>query len=135
MTKIAIIKEIGSCFETEQYIIDLKRKFEGYEANDIICKTTPFYNMPLTLEIAIRADGSLVFRGWEFTDRYNSYLHTNTSLDFEPTEEQVNTVNGLFSGRIKFEGLKLSPGKTLQSICPINVKKEEKLINKKLYVM
>ena len=55
-------------------------------------------------------------------------------MPFTPTEAQADTVNGLFSGRIKFEGLKLAVGSTLQRICPIDLQREEKLIGEKIYL-
>lgn len=145
--KIAILKESNSPFNNDQYVIDLSRKFEGYEPGDLKCGCTPFVGMPLRLEIAIRQNGKLVFRGWEWVQSENYYLQTNEISEkeykengkeypkpFIPTNEQIDTVNGLFSGRITFDGIKLDPGASLQKICPINVKREEKLIGKKIYL-
>ena len=148
--KLAIKREESDWtlpFEGDEYVIDLKRKFEGYEKGDIICHVFPFPSMGIRLEIAIRVDGSLVFRGWSMPGGAgNPYLHTtemneedakNKNLGFlavHPSEQQIDTVNGLFSGRIKFEGLKLAVGASLQKICPIDVKQEEKLTGKKIYL-
>lgn len=135
--KIAIKKsKYGhNIFDGDEYVVDLDRKFEGYKKGDLICKVSPwcFQKMPLTLEIAIRADGSIAFRRWDFS-RANEYLHTNEGADFNPTQEQIDTVNGLWSGRIKFEGLNLAVGASLQEICPIDVEKEEKAIGEKIYL-
>lgn len=102
--------------------------------------------MPLRLTIAIRADGSIAFRSWEFIKKSpNGYLHTyeysvkqceenKFFTPFIPTPEQIDTVNGLFSGRIKFDGLKLAVGGSVQDICPIDVRCEEKLIGQKIYL-
>lgn len=134
MAKIAILDEE---FEGGQYIIDLDRSFtEGYERGDLICFIRPFIGVPLTLNIAIRKNGNVIFRSWEWKlGGYNPYLHTNEKPEnFTATEEQCYTVNGLFSGRIKFEGLKLPIGATVQEICPIDVEKEERRINHKIYL-
>lgn len=145
--KIAILKEISSPFNSDQYVVDLSRKFQGYEPGDLICNCNPFIGIPLRLNIAIRKNGELIFRGWEWHEGGSCYLHTNEisekeyresgkeySKPFIPTKEQIDTVNGLFSGRITFEDLKLAPGASLQKICPINVKREEELIGKKIYL-
>lgn len=143
--KIAILKESNSPFNGDQYVVNLSRKFEGYEPGDLKCYCNPFIEIPLKLEIAIRKDGGLVFRAWEWKNGGYCYLQTDEISEkdnnnkpwktpFIPTKEQIDTVNGLFSGRITFEGLKLSPGASLQKICPINVKKEEQLIGEKIYL-
>lgn len=137
MPKIAILNDrpsICSRFEGDQYVLDINRKFGGYQDGDLICKISPFFGIPLTLEIAIRKSGELIFRKWYFSEGENSYLHTSESKDFPATDEQKDTVNGLFSGRITFEGLRLSPGGTLQDICPIDIAREEKLIGKQIYL-
>lgn len=157
MAKIAILRdEIGEPpFEGDKYEIDLSREFGGYEPGDLICSVNPFFGVPLTLQIAIRKNGDLVFRSWswDLNRLWSIYLHTdekgvkqweaknggkenaiNISKPFIPTEEQIDTVNGLFSGRIKFEGLKLAVGGTVQEICPIDVEKEERLLGKKIYL-
>jgi len=149
--RIAVLKEFGSPFEGEQYEVDLTRQFGGYERGDLICSVCPFgaTYLPLELEIAIRMDGSLIFRAWNFVKNMNYYLHTREIsmkehdkvkeerphiIPFVPTIEQIDTVNGLFSGRIKFEGLKIAVGGTVQDICPIDVKREEMLTGKKIYL-
>ena len=145
--KIAILRDGDYLFEGEQYIVDLSRKFEGYEPGDLKCYCNPFIELPLKLEIAIRKNGDIIFREWKWTDGGYCYLQTDEISEkefneqpvswkkpFIPTKEQIDTVNGLFSGRIKFDGLKLAPGASLQKICPINVKREEKLIGEKIYL-
>lgn len=140
--KISILKDNG-----KQYIVDLSRKFEGYEEGDLKCYCTPFIGLPLRLEIAIRKNGEIIFRAWEWSKAENYRLQTDEISEkefqnnpdtwkkpFIPTKEQIDTVNGLFSGRITFDGLKLAPGASLQKICPINVQREEELIGKKIYL-
>lgn len=53
---------------------------------------------------------------------------------FIPTEAQCNTVAGLFSGRIRFEGLKIAVGATVQALCPIDMDKEEERVGKRIYL-
>lgn len=140
MAKIAIIRNgYSEPFDGDQYVIELDRPFEGYEKGDIICEVEPFSGcgLLLTLELAIRRDGSIVFRKWTQKGTGNGYLHympSPFSTDpIKPTAEQIDTVNGLYSGRIRWEGLKLIPGATLQRICPIDIEREEKLTNRKIY--
>ena len=145
--KIKILKDnLTICFDGDEYTIDLDRKMESYKPGDLICHICPFApSMPLRLSIAIRAEGSVAFRSWTFTDNVNGYLHTyehsakqcegNTFLTpFIPTPEQIDTVGGLFSGRIKFEGLKLAVGASVQDICPIDMRREEDLTGRKIYL-
>lgn len=148
MAKVAILKGRGcDCFDGDQYIVDLDRQFEGAEAGDIVCYVRPFFGVNLLLELAIRADGSIAFREWDMhSDKGNNYVHTDALSEKDakeankfykavvPTQEQIDTVNGLWSGRIRFEGLRLDVGNTLQRVCPIDVKKEEKLIGSTIYL-
>ena len=144
MKKLAIFKgELESryinsryhTFEGDQYIIDMDRKMEPYEVGDLICFVDPFPGYPIRLYIAISVNGALKFRNWEFLDGGNNYLHTyETPAKFKATQEQIDTVNGLFSGRIRFEGLKIAVGATVQSVCPIDVEKEEKLTGEKIFL-
>ena len=134
MQKIAIKREpCSTLFEGEMYEIDTYRHFGGYEIGDLVCYCTPFFGVPLKLEIAIRVNGDLIFRKWDWSLDRIRYLYTYEKPDkFIPTQAQCETVNGLWSGRIKFEGLKLDVGETVQDICPINVEQEEQLLNKKI---
>lgn len=144
--QIKILKYPYACFDGEEYTVDLNRKMDSYTPGDLICYVSPFdLDFPLRLEIAIRADGTLALRSWKFSAQHNPYLQTfeqsasackgdAISSPFIPTAEQIDTVNGLFSGRIKFEGLKLAVGATVQRICPIDVKREEKLVGHKIYL-
>lgn len=148
MAKIALFPDENgyALFDGEQYIIETNRSFSGYEPGDIICDIAPFFGIPLKLEIAIRKSGELIFRRWFFISPSrdgtggNPYLHTYIpEIEYElvrkeVTQEQRETVNGLFSGRIRFEGLRLPVGATLQKICPIDVEKEEALTGKKIWL-
>lgn len=146
MYKIAIKKDQipNSIFDGDEYVIDFDRDFDGYQSGDLICVTAPFFGVPATLEIAIRKNGEISFRAWNWNGGGNDYLHTNEvaagheqnkfQKAFIPTQEQIDTVNGLFSGRIKFEGLKLKPGKTLLDICPLDIKREEERVHHKIYL-
>lgn len=119
--------------KVDEYVVDTRRPFEGYEPDDLICNITLFDNF--RLEIAIRKTGLLIFRSWTIDKDGNSYLHTYEKPgDFIPTKEQVDTVAGLFSGRITYEGLKLAVGGTLQKICSIDIEKEEERMGKTIYL-
>lgn len=132
---ISVKHQMGSRFDGEEYCIDLSRSFGGYEAGDLIIGGTPFVPMPLELELAIRRDGSLIFRAWRWVEGTNPYFHVPGFLtDFQPTDAQRDTVAGLFSGRIKFEGLKIAIGGTTQDVCPIDLQAEEARIGKTIYL-
>lgn len=138
MTKISVKNGLGvRGFEGNEYVVDLWRKFEGYEPGDIIIQGNPFGTndkLPLELCIAIRKDGSLIFRSWKFKP-VNGYFHVdNICNNIIPTDQQIDTVAGLYSGRINYEGLELSLGKTLLQLCPFEVREEEKRINKKIFL-
>lgn len=146
--KIKVVKDPYSCncFEGEEYTVDLDRKIGEHTPGDLVCYVSPFgYSLPLELRISIRADGSIAFRSWAFTKTANPYLQTMEksaealkgdlfSQPFTPTPEQIDTVNGLFSGRIKFEGLKLAVGQSVQLICPVDVRREEELTGRTIYL-
>ena len=120
------------------YEVDTDRPFGGYEAGDILCKIAPFFGIPLTLYLGIRKDGSLIFRSWQWGNNGNGYLHLQGGdfdvqhCDYHPTQEQKDTVSGLFSGRIEWEGLKFPVGATLQKVCPVDVEREEQLLGRKI---
>lgn len=77
---ISVKHQPTSRFDSDEYLIDLDRKFEGYENGDLICGLTPFYPMPLRLEIAISRNGNLKFRAWKWVNGCNNYLHTYQNL-------------------------------------------------------
>lgn len=141
MTTITINNDLMGI---KDYTVDFTRDFEGYKAGDILCGVKPFPSVPLTLHIAIRRTGELIFRNWSWTSEdSNGYLHVCGGYDGvklyrerygDSTPEQRDTVSGLFSGRIKFDGLKLAVGATLQELCPVDVKREEELTQKKIYL-
>ena len=144
MATISIKKDMYcNKFEGDEYIIDTNRKFGGCEVGDLICCIHPFFSVPLRLEIAIRRDGQIVFRSWNWDTKENGYLHTyekpenlceSFEIPFKATQEQTDTVNGLFSGRIRFEGLELPVGASVQAVCPIDVKREEELLGRRIYL-
>ena len=74
------------------------------------------------------------FPGW---DAVRDGKDNRKPIDFNgirATQAQINTVNGLFSGRIRWEGLKLAIGASVQKICPIDVKMEEVRTGEKIYL-
>lgn len=133
---ISVKRKVGSPFAGDEYCINLDRPFDGYEKGDIIIHGTPFTTLPLELELAIRQNGSLAFRSWDWVYGTNRYFHIPDwqRKDLQPTDAQCDTVAGLFSGRIKFEGLKIEVGGTTQQVCPIDLEREEARIGKTIYL-
>ena len=126
-------------FEGDEYVIDTCREFGGYRSGDLICYAAPFFEIPLELEVAIRKNGEIIFRKWNWlSGEGNHYLHCSAEMlikdGFHATEEQKDTVAGLFSGRIRFEGIKLAVGASLQEICPIDVSAEQKRSGKNIFL-
>ena len=122
-------------FFGDEYVIDLDRQRDKDPSNSLICRIAPWSLVPLTLEIAICPSGEIVFHSWSWDDNANNYLHTHeTPETYTATEAQKETVAGLFSGRIRFDGLRLTPGGTLQKVCPIDLDAEEKRINGKIFL-
>ena len=133
--EISVKHKFNSYFDSDEYLIDLDRKFEGYERGDLICFLTPFYPMPLQLNIAIRVNGDIIFRSWDWVKGCNNYLHTyQKPNEFTATPEQIDTINGLVSGRIKFEGLKIAVGKTVLDLAPLDKEEEEQRCGHKIYL-
>jgi len=117
----------------DNHEINIRKNYERvYEKGSMLCRVTPF-DCPLTLEIAITPSGEIIFREWNWNNSGNGYLHVYNK-DINVTKEMIDTVNGLFSGRILVEGLKLAIGNSIQELCPINLEKEEELSGKKIYL-
>lgn len=133
-------------FDGDEYVIDLDRPEIDYQPGDLICSVAPWLSSGIsaTLSIAIRATGEIVSRGWVYSGDANDYLHTREIAErdphrpfiepFAPTDAQIDTVNGIFSGRIKVFGLKLAVGASVQRICPIDVAREAELVGHKIYL-
>lgn len=102
--------------------IYVRKNYGGkvYEKGSMLCRVTPWegHGCPLTLDIAITPTGEILFRGWDWSGSGNAYLHKYND-DIEITDDMCDTVAGLFSGRIKFEGIKIAVGKSLLELCPI----------------
>lgn len=110
---------------------------EMYRKGGMICEVAPWEasGCPITLDICICPDGTILKRSWKWVGNANFYLHTySEAKDVDVTPEMQDTVSGLFSGRIKVDGVKLAVGASVQDICPIDVEAEEKRINKKIYL-
>ncbi len=124
-------------FPGDEYVIDLDRQRDDDPPDSLICRIAPWETagIPLTLEIAICKSGEIVFRSWNWSGYANNYLHTaETPETYTATEAQKETVAGLFSGRIRFDGLRLTPGATMQKVCPIDLDAEEKRASKKIFL-
>src|SRR3989304_5823407 len=106
------------------------------------CHVHPVFGLPLVLEILITPNGKIIHRGYEWDDsrgNTNTYLHVSEHSELiwgkiNPTKEMAKTLAGLFSGRIKINGLKIAVGATPQKLCPIDLEEEEKQIGKKIYL-
>ena len=119
--------------------INVRQNYMGkvYEIGSMLCRVAPWDSSgcPLTLDIAITPTGEILFRGWDWAGDANHYLHSYSKpSDIEETQAMKDTVNALFSGRIKVEGIKIAVGGSVQEICPIDLKKEEELAGKKIYL-
>ena len=122
-------------FDGPEYAVDLDcRNYDHDMAGAIRCHCAPFPGIPLAVHLDILPDGHIEVCAWEFTDRYNSYVHADDVLcrDVKPTSKQCETVVGLLSHRITVAGLRLCPGKTLLGICPIDLKAEEERTGEKI---
>lgn len=132
--KITIKDDFAGNIEVDTY----RRDKVVYKKGAMICFVAPWSSSgcPLTLSISICPDGSILHRGWSWTDdRACNYLHTTAKAeDVEVTSEMKETLAGLWSGRIKVDGIKIAVGATPQRICPINLKDEEKRAGKQLFV-
>ena len=114
-----------------------KRDKIVYKEGGMICKIAPwnYSGCPLTLGITICKDGSILHRGWDWNGDGNHYLHTNEAdTCVQPTPEMAETIAGLFSGRILVDGLKIPVGASVQHVCPIDVKAEEKRTGSTIYL-
>ena len=113
---------------TGSHTIDLSRRDKVvYEAGSMMCAVSPWgaSDIPLTLNIAITPGGAILHRGWSW-DAVGHYLHTKDSPeDVTVTPEMQATIEGLFSGRITVDGVKVGVGRTVQQICPLNLTAEE----------
>lgn len=109
---------------------------EIHRKGGMICKVSPWgaSGCPITLDICICPDGTILKRSWNWDGSLNPYLHTHSELeDIEVTNAMRDTVSGLFSGRILVDGVKIGVGVSVQNICPIDVEKEEQLTGNKIY--
>lgn len=116
--------------------IDLTRISEKpYEKGSLIIYGTPFWGIPLELELGITPAGEILFRHWKFVDYLSNYFQTDCEeVDVNVTPEMQATLSGLFSKRITFEGIKIAIGATPQKICPLDLTGEEIRSGKKIYL-
>jgi hypothetical protein len=110
---------------------------EMYRKGGMICYVAPWESSgcPITLEICICSDGTILKRSWDWDGDANHYLHTKASKkDITVTPEMTDAVSGLFSGRILIDGVKISVGASVQEICPVDIKSEEAKTGNKIYI-
>ena len=114
-------------FEGDEYVIDFEREREGViDTGAIRCTIAPWSTQAylMTLTIDIRRDGSMQFISWEYSDKEAMYYLQAAWLTrrdhkegrFVATDAQRETVCGLMSGRLRFEGLKLLVGQTVMEV-------------------
>ncbi len=139
---ISVKKEkFSSPFVQDEYLVNLSRDRERLSSDDLVISGCPFGNaLPLELSIAVKSDGTLAFRQWKFVKASNIYFHTRqrlaglddtpVGLGIKPTQEQIDTITGLWSERILFEGLKIPIGETIWTLCPIDTVSESKKLGK-----
>ena len=108
-------------FEADEYEIDLDyMNFNRDMRGCIRAQCAPIFGLPITLNVDICPDGHVEVCNWCFDGNTNRYLHVSSIWkDVKPTEAQRETVLGIFSGRVRVEGLKLAVGKSLQDLCDI----------------
>jgi hypothetical protein len=110
---------------------------EMYRPGGMICSVSPWGSSgcPITLKICICPDGDILVRSWNWDGGDNPYLHVDVIFEdyIDVTPEMRDTVSGLFSGRIKIEGIKIAVGASVQKICPIDMEVEEAKIGKKIF--
>jgi hypothetical protein len=134
----------------EEIIINMSRQAEtNHPRGSMVCNVHPAFGVPIKLTIAIAPDGKIYNRGYEWDADcidYKKEADTNTYLHVDqwwednmgkttPTQEMAETLSGLFSGRIKIDGLKIAVGGSCQRLCPIDLGAEEKRIGEKIYLV
>lgn len=126
--KITINKEYAWGINHNVTIDTNRRDKEQYQPGAMIASVAPWSTSgcPLTLEIAICPDGTILHRGWSWCNNANAYLHTHANAhDVTVTQAMAETLAGLWSGRLKIDGIKIAVGASCQRICPINLTDEE----------
>lgn len=145
-------------FEGGEYTLDLTRRPEREKPDCIQMWGCPFaeIGIPFILGLSIDSNGKILFRGWEYHFREvgsitaKIYMAEEERISvcgkyflptkpfekycfdtFQPTKEQAETIAGLFSGRIRWEGLRILIGGKLQQLCPIDIEAEAKRWHKK----
>ena len=118
------------------YEVDFGRTERPRESGELTMVNTPFFGVKIELCLSIRPNGDIKFNRWRFVDYENQYLHVvhGTENDVKPTAAMQESLSGLLSGRLNFEGIHLPVGGTPQDICNIDISKEEKLTGKKIYL-
>ena len=119
-------------FEGDEYVIDFGREREGeIDTGAIRCTIAPWSTQSylMTLTIDIRRDGSMQFISWEYANMEAVYYLQAAWLTRRDHKEgrlvattaQKETVLGLVSGRLRFEGMKLPVGKTVMEVAGLSV--------------
>jgi hypothetical protein len=94
--------------------------------------------LDVTLHVAIGTNGNIKYV-WSFDrKRANNYLHLDEDYaeynqKVAVTDKMMETIEGLFSGRIKIDGLRISVGATAQ-LRRLNLEEEEKRCGQSIYL-
>lgn len=104
----------------------------------LVCKPWGNENLNIYLKIAISTSGELKHVWTTEEHNANRYLHLDDHYEsynneVEKTDKMLETIEGLFSGRIKIDGYKVAVGATAQ-IKKLNLEREEEKINEKIYI-
>jgi hypothetical protein len=128
----------------EKHEVDLDSKSKTmYVKWSLLCSFAPFIieGIPLVLNMAITPQGDILKRGFNWKGNASYYLELSRDISsdllnsFEVTPRMKETVEGLFSGRIKFMDFNVPVGKTVQrAVGGISLEDEEKRLGKKIFL-
>jgi hypothetical protein len=104
----------------------------------LVCKPWDIDNLNIYLKIAIDTEGRLTYVWTTESSEANHYLHLDCTYfkennKVEKTDAMMETIEGLFSGRIKIDNYKVAVGGTAQ-VKPLNLEREEEKIGKQIFL-
>ena len=128
----------------EKHEVDLDSKSKQvYVKGSLLCSFAPFIieGIPLVLNMGITPQGEILNRGCNWKGNASHYLEISRDISAdiinacEATPKMKETVEGLFSGRIKYMNFSVSVGKTVQrAVGGISLEDEEKRLGKKIFL-
>lgn len=110
--------------------------FRGWTWNSGVCNNSYFHTAQHLVADGHRADNDPQepFPGWDAIGSGRDPRKPWDQNSVRPTQAQIDTVNGLWSGRLRWEGLKIAIGGSVQHICPIEIEAEEARTGDKIYL-